>query len=224
MPGLETSLHTDMLRSGQKNRGLLERIKRAVHAFRENGGLYGLEWGDPECDPPLVYVKNHFLLEHLSTDATVLEIGPGGGRWTRYLLAAKKVYAVDYHQELLDELAKNFSRANLVPLKNNGTDFPNVPLASVDFAFSFGVFVHLDLDIVDSYLESLKTVMKPGASIVIQYPDQTKPLGRSNPTFAKNSPEQMRDHVKAHGYEILEEDVKTLWHSSIVRFALPASP
>lgn len=111
MPGLGTSLHTDMLRSGQKNRGLLERIKRAVHAFRENGGLYGLEWGDPECDPPLVYVKNHFLLEHLSTDATVLEIGPGGGRWTRYLLAAKKVYAVDYHQELLDELAKKIFRA-----------------------------------------------------------------------------------------------------------------
>ena len=31
---------------------------------------------------------------------------------------------------------------NIIEILNNGTDFPGVPAASVDFVFSFGVFVH----------------------------------------------------------------------------------
>jgi cyclopropane fatty-acyl-phospholipid synthase-like methyltransferase len=103
---------------------------------------------------------------------TVLEIGPGGGRWTRYLLAARMVYAVDYHQELLDELAVNFRADNLVSIKNNGTDLLGVPPESIDFVFSFGVFVHLDLDLIDAYLRSFKSVLKCGGSVVLQYADK----------------------------------------------------
>lgn len=176
--------------------------------------------GDPERDAPLVYVKHHFLAPYVTSGSTVLEIGPGGGRWTRYLLAARRVYVVDYHQELLEELTRNFARQNLAPVRNNGSDFPGVPPASVDFAFTFGVFAHLELDTIDQYLASLRSIMKPGANVVLQYSDETKPMGRGNPTFSKNSPERMRGLVKAHGYTILEEDLGTMWHSSIVRFTL----
>jgi 16S rRNA A1518/A1519 N6-dimethyltransferase RsmA/KsgA/DIM1 with predicted DNA glycosylase/AP lyase activity len=62
---------------------------------------------DPETVPPLGYVRDHFLRPYLYPDATVLEIGPGGGRWTQYMLGVKKNYAVDYHTELLSELKRN---------------------------------------------------------------------------------------------------------------------
>jgi phospholipid N-methyltransferase len=215
MPSLNTTLHLDMLRNRQ--RGLIGRLRRARDAFRADH-IYGLEWGDPEVDEPLRYVKGHFLTPYVTPQTTVLEIGPGGGRWTRYLLAARIVYAVDYHQELLDELAVNFRAYNLISIKNSGTDLPGVPPQSIDFVFSFGVFVHLDLDLIDAYLQSFTSVLKCGANVVLQYADKTKPLAKLNNGFAQNTPEQMRNLILAHGYRIEEEDTGTMWHSSIVRF------
>jgi SAM-dependent methyltransferase len=105
-------------------------------------GLYGLQWGDPDHYPPLVPIRDHWVLPHVRPDRTALEIGPGGGRWTRYLLPFKQLYVVDYHAELLAELRKNFVHPNIIEILNNGTDFPGVPPRSVDFVFSFGCFVH----------------------------------------------------------------------------------
>jgi SAM-dependent methyltransferase len=218
MPSLTTTLHLDMLRNRQQ--GLIRRLRRARDAFRAHD-IYGLEWGDPERDEPLMYVKRHFLTPYVTPKITVLEIGPGGGRWTRYLLTARMVYAVDYHQELLDELAVNFRADNLISIKNSGTDLPGVPAESIDFVFSFGVFVHLDLDLIDAYLHSFKSVLKCGGSVVLQYADKTKPLAKLNNGFAENTPEQMRKLILSHGYRIEEEDTATMWHSSIVRFTTP---
>lgn len=173
---------------------------------------------DPERDEPLICLQRHFLTPYVTPKTTMLEIGPGGGRWTRYLLAARMVYAVDYHQELLDELAVNFRADNIVSIKNNGTDLLGVPPESIDFVFSFGVFVHLDLDLIDAYLRSFKSVLKCGGSVVLQYADKTKPMAKLNSGFAQNTPDQMRKLILSHGYRIEEEDTGTMWHSSIVRF------
>jgi hypothetical protein len=221
MPKLETTLHLDMLRKGKRTRSLRNRIKEAMNVLVGADNVYGLEWGDPETVPPLKYVRDHFLLPYVTRDTTLIEIGPGGGRWTRYLLSARKVYAVDYHQELLDELRKNFPKTDhMAYIKNGGDDFPGVPAGSVDFVFSFGAFVHLDVEIIDRYLQNLRPLLASHANVVIQYSDQTKPMARRNPGFAENDPEKMRKLVTSRGYAILEEDVQTLWHSSIIRFGL----
>jgi SAM-dependent methyltransferase len=128
--------------------------------------------------------------------SVVLEIGPGGGRWTRYMLGARHIYVVDYHQELLDELARSFGGDGLTMIRNNGSDFPGVPPASVDFLFSFGCFVHLDFDIIDSYLRNMAEILKPDAVAVLQYSDKTKELARRIPGFADNDPERMRRGVE----------------------------
>jgi SAM-dependent methyltransferase len=185
----------------------------------ERDGLYGLHWGDPEAGGPLRQVRDHWLLPYVDPEKVALEIGPGGGRWTRYMLPFKTLYAVDYYPQLLGELAKNFSQPNIVPIQNNGSDFPGVPPASVDFVFSFGTFVHIDLDIVKSYLENLRSVIRPDGQIVIQYPDKDKEAARLNRGFAENDPRRMRALVEGAGYRILEEDTTALPHSSIVRFA-----
>jgi cyclopropane fatty-acyl-phospholipid synthase-like methyltransferase len=121
----------------------------------------------------------------------------------------------------LNELRANFDTGNITYIKNNGDDFPTIKDASVDFLFSFGTFVHLDLDIIDRYLRNMKALLNKGSNVVIQYSDKTKPLGKGNDGFSENDPEKMRALILAHGYSIYEEDVKTLWHSSIVRFGLP---
>ena len=220
MPKLDTKLHLEMYRRWKLWRGLPIRIKKAVHVLLAKDDIYGLEWGDPEVSPPLRYVRDHFLRPYVSPETTVVEIGPGGGRWTRYMLDAKQIYAVDYHQELLDELKSNIDSVKIVFLKNDGDNFPNVPNESVDFVFSFGTFVHLDIDIIDRYLQNIKSLLKPESNVVLQYSDKTKPLAKMNHGFSENDPDQMRNLVQSHGYYIYEEDIKTMWHSSLVRFGL----
>lgn len=220
MPKLDTKLHLNMYRAGKKRRTLPGRIKQALAILFAKNTLYGLEWGDPEKNPPHIHIRDHFLLPYVPREATVVEIGPGGGRWTRYMLHVNKLYAVDFYQELLDELKSNFSSENLVFVKNNGTDFPGIPDESVDFLFSFDVFVHLDVEIIDEYLRNMRALLKPCANVVIHYSDKTKPLARSNQGFSQNDPETMRQLVTSHGYHIYEEDTRALPHSSVIRFGI----
>ena len=148
----------------------------------------------------------------------MLEIGPGGGRWTRYLLGARRLYLIDYHQELLDELARSFRGSKLTMIRNNGSDFPGVPAGCVDFLFSFGCFVHLDLDIIESYLDNIAAVLKPDGIAVLHYSDKTKPNAQQNSSFSDNDPARMRTRITSRGFTIYEEDTASISHSAIVRF------
>jgi hypothetical protein len=47
----------------------------------------------------------------------------------------------------------------------------------------------------------------------------TKIMARENKGFSQNTPPEMRRMVLDAGYCILEEDLTTMWHSSLVRFA-----
>lgn len=208
MPQLTTKLHLDMLQRARE-RGWVS-IDR----------LYGLQWGDPEspAETGLRAIRDHWLAPYVDPAKTGLEIGPGGGRWTRYLLGFGRLYVVDYHAELLAELRRNFAQSHIVEILNNGTDFPGVPAASVDFVFSFGVFVHLDLDLIRAYLANLHGIIRPETQIVIQYGDKDKPRAQQNRGFSDNDPRRMREAVETSGYRILEEDTTSLDHSAIMRF------
>jgi len=220
MPKLDASLHLDMLKDGKRARSPAARILKAVRVLTAKKDVYGLEWGDPEKSPPLAYIRDQFLVPYVGAGNTVAEIGPGGGRWTRYMLQSDHIYAVDYHAELLDEVTSNFKAAPITPVKNNGDDFPGIPDASIDFLYSFGVFVHLNLDIIDRYLGNMKRVLKPSANVVFQYADKNKPMAKLNDGFSDNTPDKMRALLTQHGFVIREEDDQTLWHSAVVRFGL----
>ena len=205
MPGLNTKLHLRMHRKSP---------------MRKRGRIYGLEWGDPEKSPYLAMVRRHYIDFFVNPSATLLEIGPGGGRWTRFMVEASKIYAVDRHQELLDELRANCPQPNIVTIRNNGDDFPGVPDASIDFLFSFGVFVHLELDIIGRYLINMRRLLKPTSNVVIHYSDMTKPAAQRNATFAQNNPEAMIGLVRKHGYTVQDDNRWIVPNGAIVRFTL----
>ncbi len=215
MPGLDTNLHLEMLQRWQRENSP---AKRLMH-LRLGRPLYGLEWGDPEIVAPLQFIKERYVVPFVDPQHRAVEIGPGGGRWTRYLLGFHTVFAVDYHQEALDELRRNFRRqGNVRFIKNNGTDFPGIAPELIDYIFSFGTFVHLEFDLIEQYLHAMQSIAKPAANIVIQYSDTTKIMAQINHGFSDNTPERMRAAVRAAGYRILEEDTTSLWHSSVIRF------
>jgi len=224
MPDLKTLLHLNMLKYYRILRCFPVRFFKAlVKELKSGKPIYGLEWGDPDIFEPLIFVKNQYVLPYVDPKQTALEIGPGGGRWTRYLLKFKKIYVVDFHAQLLKELKKNFHKPNMEFIKNNGSDFPGIKERSIDYLFSFGVFVHLDIPIIEDYLENLKPILSEGANVVIQYSDKTKKMAQSKhltKAFSDNTPDKMRKMVLKAGYKILEEDLTTMWHSSIIRFTI----
>jgi hypothetical protein len=193
-------------------------VAAAIRRELRSRDLYGLHWGDPDTLEPLKFIRDRYVLPYVKPGQCALEIGPGGGRWTRYLLGFEKLYVVDYHAQLLDELRRNFDAEHIVFVENGGTDFPGVAEDAIDYLFSFGTFVHLDVDLIQAYLANMRPLLKRGSNVVLQYADQTKVMAKLNAGFSDNTPERMRQMVTGAGYTILEEDLTTLWHSSVIRF------
>lgn len=222
MPELTTTIHVSMLRAWRTKHWLgrlLNGVGLDIPALsgREN---YGHQWGDPETEDRLILFRQRFLSPFLNSSHHAVEIGPGGGRWTQYLLDFERVYAVDYYEPLLQELRANVTAPNLTPIKNNGADFPGIPEQSIDFVLSFGTFVHLEMGIIEDYLTNIAKILKPGGNVVIQYSDTNKPAARKqlDKGFADNDPERMRALVERHGYRIIGEDLESFGHSSIIHF------
>src|SRR5918995_647750 len=98
------------------------RWARDLERFRRRGSKrhYGDRWGDPEMSRveclrhrlrggrprpgDLSKVVKRYLRPYVTQDSVVLEIGPGGGRWTQYLLPARKVVVVELNPQFFDYL------------------------------------------------------------------------------------------------------------------------
>ena len=83
-----------MLKRSNGRQGLLIRILKAIKREVADRGIYGLEWGDPEFVEPLRFIRDRYLLPQVNNDHCAVEIGSGGGRWTRYMLGFRKLYAL----------------------------------------------------------------------------------------------------------------------------------
>ena len=134
------------------------------------------------------------------------------------MLDAEKIYAIAPFPELLSELKRSLPSRTIETICNNGADFPGVPNHSVDFLFTFGVFVHLDQEAIRQYLHNMMDILKPSAVAVIQYSDDRKPMAKANSGFTNNNPDEMREIVQSSGFTIEKEDTHTLWHSAIIQF------
>ena len=88
----------------------------------------------------------------------------------------------------------------------------------MDYVFSFGTFVHLDPPIIEGYLNNLRPLLTPGATIVLQYADKEKEMAAQNEGFAMTTRAIMTDMVKTAGYVVVEEDNSSLPHSNVIRF------
>ncbi len=85
------------------------------------------------------------LLPNLGDARAILEIGPGGGRWSEVLQPrAVRLVLVDVTQRALDLCRERLDgAANVEYVLSEGTAFPDVEQASIDWVWSFDVFVHI---------------------------------------------------------------------------------
>lgn len=96
---------------------------------------------------------------------TLLEIAPGFGRWTDYLLGhSARLIAVDVTERCVEICRERFSGQPMAEFHLNDCEsLPMVEPESIDLAFSFDSLVHVEAPQIAAYLRELSRVLKPGA-------------------------------------------------------------
>jgi ubiquinone/menaquinone biosynthesis C-methylase UbiE len=197
----------------------------------------GIDVESPEEVVP--YLDREVFTPFLGTVDVLLEIGPGAGRLTEVLLPkCNKLIAVDTSATMVDLLRQRFEKETKIEYHlSDGRGLRGIPAASVDAAFSYGVFVHLQHWDIYNYLTELKRVLKPGGKALIQHSNTFSDLGwksflrevprqlnkhKSHQSFIVNTPELMSEFVRRAGLEVQDTLTEVVRRDCITLVRKPA--
>lgn len=128
--------------------------------WSRGGDEWSAWWGDT---PALWFGALLPRIHAFVPTGTILEIGPGYGRWTQYLKdLGSQLVIVDLAQRCIDHCRERFATATNIDYQvNDGRSLSMVSDRSVDFAFSFDSLVHAEHDVLEDYLGQLARKLKP---------------------------------------------------------------
>jgi hypothetical protein len=101
----------------------------------------------------------------------ILEIAPGFGRWTRFLLPfCDQLIGVDLSQKCVDHCVAAFKDEPKARFyKNDGRSLDVVEDNSVDLCFSYDSLVHANAEAVGAYVSQLMSKLKDGGVAIIHH-------------------------------------------------------
>jgi ubiquinone/menaquinone biosynthesis C-methylase UbiE len=116
-------------------------------------------------------VIREILEPNIPVGSSVLEIGPGGGRWTEHLLPrANSLVVVDLTPECIRLCQERFGSGSKIKyFVNDGRDLSFIPDMSLDRIWSFDVFVHIQRDDIEKYVSQFPRILSHGGVAVIHH-------------------------------------------------------
>ncbi len=149
------------------------------HAWPKDGD----EWDSQaeRCGVPYEAWKTslvqHLLAPNIDKQSHVLEIAPGHGRWTEYLVdLAGHVTVVDISAACLDYCRERFqAHHNIDYVLTTGDRLPRFVEDRIDFVWSYDSFVHMDRDVIGAYLGEIRRALKVGGSAIIHHSNVKNP-------------------------------------------------
>jgi ubiquinone/menaquinone biosynthesis C-methylase UbiE len=128
----------------------------------------GDEWGSDDWVRQIV---DTYAAPYLRAESRVLEIGPGGGRYTvRLAPLCAELACVDVSGEMIARLKRRLAHFGHVSYqKGNGRDLSAIGTSSQNFVFSFNVFVQLAIEDVYGYLSEIARILAPGGVAALHY-------------------------------------------------------
>jgi SAM-dependent methyltransferase len=134
--------------------------------WSSGGDEWSRAWGGPAAEwHGTILPRLHSWLPA----TTILEIGPGFGRWTQYLRwHAKHLIAVDLSPKCIEACRRRFGDASNISYHvGDGRSLAMVPDSSVDVGFSFDSLVHAEADVIEAYLRELaRTLTADGVGFI----------------------------------------------------------
>ncbi len=158
-----------------------------ARSFKPAPGKYlGDEWNQPDeigidvaADAIVPTLDEKVFQPFLGTCNVILEIGAGAGRFTEILFPkCQKVIASDTSPSMLALLKGRFSgQPKLECLLLDGLGLRPIQDQSIDAAFAYDVFNHLEHWDIFNYLCEIRRVLKPGGKAVIHHSNTFSELG-----------------------------------------------
>lgn len=131
----------------------------ATYDWDQRGDAWSGPWGDASSQwyGSILPRIRHFLPVH-----SILEIAPGFGRWTHFLLNyCDRLIGVDLAPKCVRACQQRFEGQNATFEVNDGQTLPMVGDSSIDFVFSYDSLVHVESETLGSYLSELARILKP---------------------------------------------------------------
>ena len=139
----------------------LEALKRQKEQGADPNAYLDVVWGKPDWV--------HYYEPLVKKGDVVCEVGPGLGRWTAPVTdRVSKLYLVDYSRHVC-EYWKGKNDPRFVVIHSGNTRMAQIPDGSVDFAMSWDVFVHMNLEQVYGFLQEFRRILRSGGVAVIDY-------------------------------------------------------
>ncbi|MBT4166183.1 class I SAM-dependent methyltransferase [archaeon] len=125
----------------------------------------GEEWSQPWGNSKYMWLGTILpRISDLLPTKHILEIAPGYGRVTQYLIPfCEKLSIVDLNKNCIDFCKKRFnSNSNIHYFQNDGKTLKDIENNSVDFLISWDSLVHAEKDVLESYIKESARVLKEG--------------------------------------------------------------
>jgi ubiquinone/menaquinone biosynthesis C-methylase UbiE len=130
---------------------------------------------------------------------TILELGPGQGRWSQFLKdMCDELVLVDVAEHSIEACRQRFADArNISYHVGDGKSLAFVADRSVDFAFSFDSLVHAEADVLAAYAGELARVLKPDGVAFLHHSNMGAYARAAR--FARRFPEPLRRRLTIRG-------------------------
>ena len=130
------------------------------HAWEAQGDEWSTEWGGSETQWHATILPR---IRRFVPARRVLEIAPGYGRWSRFLIdCADEYIGVDMNPNCVSACRTRFASASHATfVANDGKSLAAVGDDSIDFAFSFDSLVHVEIDVLEAYFRELSQSFPP---------------------------------------------------------------
>lgn len=194
---------------------------------------------EARCGANYRYIFLEAVLPRIPSAATILELGPGAGSWSRAFLGAIpdcRLVTVDF-QDVTEWLQPEEWKGRLVCNKVEDASFSVVADGSIDVFFSFGVLCHNNTSNILAILRNALAKMKPGGIAIHQHGDWKKlesfgwDAGGVPTTFRdlpdesiwwpRNDGETMTRLAREAGWEVLQTDLGLIQRDGLILLRAP---
>ena len=123
------------------------------------GDVLGEEWTSVERTN---FIFERFAEPYLGPEKRVVEIGPGGGKFSRRLIdRCGELILVDISEEMLERANSQCGHRARQELVEDGM-LEGIESGSVDLVFSYDVFIHLESEEVFRYFAEVNRILRHG--------------------------------------------------------------
>lgn len=179
------------------------------------------------------------ILPYLTPGSKVLELGPGGGSWSRAILQyipRGELHTVDF-QDVTNWLKPEAYAGRLVCHRVQDNSFAGLPDTYFDVFWSFGVLCHNETSSILQILTHARGKMKPGAVAIHQYgnwekleafgwsrggvPQEFKAKNDRDIWWPRNDQRAMMKLAMDAGWQVLSADLDLLRRDSLILLRKP---